>query len=82
MYSSLNNHLSLLLLFTMGGGEVESAEKEWEKFSDIVMECTNAVCGMRRVGGQRRVNVGQKKRNGEVAEKRRAFEEWLYTEKR
>ena len=36
------------------GGEVDSAEKEWEKFRDIVMECTNDVCGMRRVGGQRR----------------------------
>ena len=22
------------------GGEVESVEKEWEKFTDIVMECT------------------------------------------
>ena len=29
-------------------------EKEWEKFRDIVMECTNDVCGMRRVDGQRR----------------------------
>ena len=36
------------------GGEVESVEKEWEKFRDIVMECTNDVCVMRRVGGQRR----------------------------
>ena len=35
------------------GGEVESVE-EWEKFNDMVMECTNDVCGMRRVGGQRR----------------------------
>ena len=35
-------------------GEVESVESEWEKFRDIVMECTNDVCGMRRVGGQRR----------------------------
>ena len=32
------------------GGEVESVEKEWEKFRDIVMECTNDVSGMRRVG--------------------------------
>ena len=48
--------------------EVESVEKEWEKFRDTVMECSNDVCGMRRVGGQRR------KRNEEVgravAEKR------------
>ena len=29
-------------------------EKEWEKFKDTVMECINDVCGMRRVGGQRR----------------------------
>ena len=46
-----------------GEGEVESVEKEWEKFRDIVMECANDVCGMRRVGGQRRkgVNGGTKK---------------------
>ena len=30
-----------------GGGEVE---REWEKFRDVVMECTNDVCGMRHVG--------------------------------
>ena len=30
-------------------GKVESVEKEWEKFREIVMECTNDVCGMRRV---------------------------------
>ena len=36
------------------GREVESVERECEKFRDIVMECTNDVCGMRRVGGQRR----------------------------
>ena len=34
--------------------EVKSAEKESEKFRDIVMECTNDVFGMRRVGEQRR----------------------------
>ena len=32
---------------------MESAEKEWEELY-IVMECTNDVFGMRRVGGQRR----------------------------
>ena len=37
------------------GGEIESVEKEWEKFRDMVMECTNDVCGMRRVGGQKRM---------------------------
>ena len=35
------------------GGEVESVE-QWEKFRNIVIECTNDVCSMRRVGGQRR----------------------------
>ena len=44
--------------------EIESVEKEWEKFRDIVMECTNDVCGMRRASGQRRkgrVSGGMKK---------------------
>ena len=36
------------------GGEVESVEREWEKFRDIVMESTTDVCGMRCVGEQRR----------------------------
>ena len=36
------------------GGEVESVMKEWEKYRDIVMKCTNDVCGMRHVGWQRR----------------------------
>ena len=61
-------------------GEVESVEKEWEKFRDMVIECTNDVSGMRRVGGQRR--KGSEWWNDEVgravAEKRRAFEEWLH----
>ena len=52
---------------------------EYEKFRDLVMECTNDVCGMRRVGEQRR--KGSKWCNEEVgivvAETRRAFEEWL-----
>ena len=60
-------------------GEVESVEKEWEKLRDMVMECTNDVCGMRRVGGQRR--KGSEWWNEEVlravAEKRRSFEKWL-----
>ena len=44
------------------GGEVASVEREWEKFRDIVMECTNDVCGMRRGGGRegRGVNGGMK----------------------
>ena len=61
------------------GGEVESVEKKWEKFRDIVMECTNDVCGMRRVGGQR--GKGSERWNEAlgrpVAKKRRAFDEWL-----
>ena len=61
------------------GGEVESVENEGEKFRDIVMECTNDVCGMRRVGWQGR--KGSEWWNEEVgravAEKRGAFEEWL-----
>ena len=51
--------------------------EEWEKFRDIVLECTNDVCGMRRVGGQRR--KGSERWNEEVGkavtEKIRAFEE-------
>ena len=61
------------------GEEVESVEKEREKFRDMVMKCTNDVRGMRRVGGKRR--KGSESWNEEVgravAEKRRAFEEWL-----
>ena len=59
-------------------GEVESVE-EWEKFSDIVMECTNDVCGMRRVDVHRRngSELWIEEVGGVVAEKRRAFEEWL-----
>ena len=57
------------------GGEVQ---KKWEKFRDIVMECTNDVCGMRRVGGQRRKGSEWRNEVGRaVAVKRRAFEEWL-----
>ena len=61
------------------GGKVESLEKELEKFRDIVLECTNDVCDTRRVGGQRRKRSEwwNKEEGGEVAEKRRAFEEWL-----
>ena len=53
-------------------------EKEWEKFRDMVMERTNDVCGMRRVGGQRRKGSEWWNEVGTaVAEKRRAFEELL-----
>ena len=54
------------------GGEVESVEREWEKFRDIVMECTNDVCGMRLVGGQR--SKGSEWCNEEVG--------WAVAEKR
>ena len=47
-------HTRRACMENMKCGEVESVEKEWEKFSDMVMECTNDVCGMRRVSGQRR----------------------------
>ena len=40
------------------GGKVESVETEWEKFRDIVMECTNDACGMRHEGRQRRKVCG------------------------
>ena len=65
-------------------GEVgRSSVEEFEKFRDIVMECTNDVCGMRCLGGQRR--KGSEWWNEElgraVAEKRRAFEE-MASEKR
>ena len=36
----------------MKRGLVESVE-EWEKFRDIILECRNDACGMRRVGEQR-----------------------------
>ena len=32
-------------------------EKEREKFRDIVMECTNDLCGMRHVGGREEMGV-------------------------
>ena len=43
------------------------------------MECTHDVCGMRRVGGQRGKGSEwwNEKVGRAVAEKRRAFEEWL-----
>ena len=51
-------------------------KKEYEKFRDIVMECTHDVCGMRRVGGQRRKGSEWWNEVGRaVAEKRRAFQE-------
>ena len=58
---------------------MESVKRQWEKFRDIPMECTNDVCGMRRVGGQRMKGSEwwNEEDGGAVAEKRRAFEEWL-----
>ena len=53
-------------------------EKEWDKFRDIVMECTNDVCGMRRVGRQRRKESEwwNEKVGRAVAVKRKVFVEW------
>ena len=34
--------------------DVESVETEWEMFSDIVNDCTNDICGVRREGSQKR----------------------------
>ena len=53
--------------------------EEWEEFRDIVTECANDVCDMRRVGGQRRKGSEwwNEEMGGAVTEKRRAFEEWL-----
>ena len=67
--SELNNSVkerayqdSLHEKYQVWRGGVKSVEKEWKKFQDIVMECTNDVCSMRREGGQRRgVNGGMKK---------------------
>ena len=46
---------------------------------DIVMKCTNDVCGKRSVGGQRTKwsEWWNQEVGGAVAERRRAFEEWL-----
>ena len=43
------------------------------------MECTNDICGMSRVGAQRRNGCEwwNEEMGGVVAEKSRAFEEWL-----
>ena len=61
-----------------GGGGVNSVE-EWEKFRDTVMECDNDMCGMRRLGGlgRKRSEWWNEEVGRAVAEKRRAFEEWL-----
>ena len=60
-------------------GDVERRKNEWEKFRDIVKECTNDVCGVRRgMGGMKRnvIKWWSKEFGVAVAEKRRAFEEW------
>ena len=48
-------------------------------FSDMVKECTNDVCVVRRVGGQGRKGSEwwSEKVGVVVDENRRAFEEWL-----
>ena len=46
-----------------------------EKFRDMVMECTNEVCGMRRA--EKGSEWWNEEMGRAVAEKRRAFEKWL-----
>ena len=53
LLSELNNRVKERAYQSLPGkyevwrsGEVESVEKEWEKFSDTVMECTHDACGM------------------------------------
>ena len=59
-------------------GDGKYGETKWEMFRDIVKECINDICGVKRVYGQRRK---ESERWGEeigvLAEKRRAFEKWL-----
>ena len=66
-------HTDIACVENMKCGEVESLEKEWEKFRDIVIECTNNVCGMRCVGWQRRnwSDWWNEEVGSTVAEKRR-----------
>ena len=48
-------------------------------FSDIVMECTNVVCGVRHMGRHRRKGIEQwcEEVGVVVAKMRRAFKKWL-----
>ena len=46
------------------------------KLNDIVKECSNDVCGMRRVGGQSS-RKGSEEMGLALAEKRGVFDEWL-----
>ena len=39
------------------GGDLESAEKQWGKFRDIVMEHTNIVCGVRHRWAEKKEEV-------------------------
>lgn len=57
------------------GAQVKSVEKEWDAFRYIVKQCTKDACGMRRLGEQGR--NGSEEVGVTVAEKSRAFEEWL-----
>ena len=55
--------------------DLESLEKEWKKFRNIVNECTNDACCMRHLGWQEiEVNVGVK--NLVCWWPKKAFEEW------
>ena len=78
--SELNNrvkgHTRRACVENVKCGEV-GRSRVWRR-SGKSSECTNDVCGMRRVGGQRRKSSEWWNEVGRaVAEKRRAFEEWL-----
>ena len=63
---------------------MSSVETKLEMFRDIVKEFTSDVCGMRRVGGQRRKRSEWWSDKVSVVEKemRRAFEEQLQRRER
>ena len=59
--------------------EMGGVEEEWAVFKEKILKCAMNVCGVRKVGGNRR--KGSEWWNEEVEaavlEKRRAYEEWL-----
>ena len=63
----------------MRGGDIGSVETKCEMFRDIVKECANDVCAVKRVDGQRRkVSEWWSEEVVEVVTKKgRAFEVWL-----
>ena len=57
-------------------------EEEWELFREAVYRCAREVCGVRKVGGTRRRGSEwwDEELKQKVAEKKRAFEEWMRVE--